>query len=150
MQRYGTFILLKSLQLALGLSLLTGYAGGAIAADEEQEFYRNKQVEIVVGTTPGDAYDLYARIMARFLGKYIPGNPTFVVKNMPGAGGLTVSNYLYNQAPRDGTVISAPTQSIPIASLLAPSGVRYDPTKFSWIGSISKDIFVAYTRPHRV
>jgi tripartite-type tricarboxylate transporter receptor subunit TctC len=136
--------LVLSPRLALSLSLLVGATAQAMAADADDNFYKGKQIEIVVGSTPGDAYDFYARIVARYMGKYIPGNPTFVVKNMPGAGGLTVSNYMFNTAPRDGTVISAPTQSIPTAALLLPSGVRYDPTKFSWIGSISKDVFVAY------
>jgi tripartite-type tricarboxylate transporter receptor subunit TctC len=115
-----------------------------MVANAESDFYRNKQIEIDVGATPGDAYDIYARIVARVMSKYIPGNPTFVVRNMPGAGGLIVANYIYNTAPSDGTVIAAATQSIPTASLLSPSGVRYDPTKLSWIGSLTKDVFVAY------
>src|SRR5581483_8158380 len=94
--------------------------------------------------TPGSAYDFFARNIARGMSRHIPGNPTIVVKYMPGAGGLTLSNFMYNQAPRDGTVIAATSQSMPIESLLAPSGVRYDPNRFSWIGSASKDVFVAY------
>ncbi|HWG03525.1 MAG TPA: hypothetical protein VG271_00800 [Beijerinckiaceae bacterium] len=130
--------------LALSFLLVAG-AAQVLAADSDSDFYKNKQIVIYVGTTPGDAYDLFARTLVHFIGKYIPGDPTFVIQYMPGAGGLIVSNYMYNSAPRDGTVIAAPTQSIPTASLLAPSGVRYDPTQFSWIGSITKDVFVAYT-----
>ena len=133
-----------SIRLALGIYLFIGYAIDAVAADSESDFYKSKQIEINVGSTPGDAYDIFARIVARYMGKYIPGNPAFVIKYLPGAGGLILSSYMYNTAPHDGTVIAAATQSIPTASLLAPSGVRYDPTKFSWIGSISKDVFVAY------
>jgi tripartite-type tricarboxylate transporter receptor subunit TctC len=132
------------LRLALCISPLVGSAPLASAADSENDFYKGKQIQIFAGSTPGDAYDLFARIIARVMGKYIPGNPTFVVQYMPGAGGLNLSNYMYNTAAHDGTVIAAPTQSIPTASLLAPSGVRYDPTKFSWIGNITKDVFVAY------
>jgi tripartite-type tricarboxylate transporter receptor subunit TctC len=131
-------------RLALSIFPLFGCTFGAAAADSENDFYKGKQIQIFVGTTPGDAYDLFARIIARVMGKYIPGNPTFIVQYMPGAGGMTVSNYMYNTAARDGTVIAAPTQSIPTASLLAPTGVRYDPTEFSWIGSITKDVFVSY------
>jgi tripartite-type tricarboxylate transporter receptor subunit TctC len=132
------------LQLVLGISLLAECEAGATAGDNDQEFYRNKQISLVVGSTPGSAYDFFARTIARVMGRHIAGNPAIVVRNMPGAGGLTVSNYMYNLAPRDGTVIAATTQSMPIASLLAPTGVRYDPTKFSWIGSAAKDVFVAY------
>ncbi len=139
----------RGTSILLGLALLdiVLFAGGTIAAraaDDEQDFYRGKQISLVVGGTPGSAYDFFARNIARVMGKYIPGNPQIVVKYMPGAGGLTVSNFMYNQAPRDGTVIGATTQSMPIASLLAPTGVRYDPTRFSWIGSAAKDVFVAY------
>ena len=132
------------IRFALSVFLIVGSVFEAAAADSDTDFYKGKQIQLFVGTTPGDAYDLFARIVARVMGKYIPGNPTFVVQYMPGAGGLADSNYMYNTAARDGTVISAPTQSIPTASLLAPSGVRYDPTKFSWIGSVTKDVFVSY------
>ena len=128
----------------LGISLLAGSVAAARAADPDNDFYRNKHIDLIVGSTPGDGYDFFARIVARVIGRYIPGNPNIVVEYMPGAGGLTVANYLYNLAPRDGTVIAAPTQSIPTAALLTPRGVRYDPTRFSWIGSLSKDVFVAY------
>src|SRR6266567_341181 len=132
------------LQLVLGIFLLADCKIGAMAADNEQDFYRNKQISLVVGSTPGSAYDFFARTIARVMGRHVSGNPAIVVRYMPGAGGLTVSNFMYNLAPRDGTVIAATSQSMPIASLLAPTGVRYDPTKFSWIGSASKDVFVAY------
>jgi len=124
--------------------LLLAAACDAAAAVEEPEFYRNKQITLAVGSTPGSAYDFFARIVARVMGRHIPGNPAIVVKHMPGAGGLTVSNYMYNIAARDGTIIAATTQSMPTAAWLTPSGVRYDPTRFSYIGSISKDVFVAY------
>jgi tripartite-type tricarboxylate transporter receptor subunit TctC len=128
----------------LGLLLIAICNGKANAAGEEGDFYRGRQINLVVGTTPGASYDFFARIVSRVMGRHIPGNPAIVVRNMPGAGGLTVSNYLYNLAPRDGTVIAATTQGMPTAALLTPDGVRYDPTRFSYLGSISKDVFVAY------
>jgi tripartite-type tricarboxylate transporter receptor subunit TctC len=131
--------------LAAGLCLLALATIPARAeTDEDHDFYRGKQITLVVGSTPGASYDFFARIMARVLGRHIPGNPPIVVKNMPGAGGLTVSNYMYNLAPRDGTVIASTTQSMPTAAFLTPDGVRYDSTRFSYLGSIAKDVFVAY------
>jgi tripartite-type tricarboxylate transporter receptor subunit TctC len=129
--------------IAASLFVLLPLGGtGAIAADEG--YYRDKQITLLVGSTPGAAYDFFARIVARVMGRHIPGNPAIVVKNMPGAGGLTISNYMYNVAPRDGTIIAATTQSMPTAAFLTSEGVRYDSTRFSYLGSIAKDVFVAY------
>src|SRR5262249_51057248 len=75
------------------------------AADPVADFYKGKQIRFVVRTTPGGDYDQYSRLLARFMGKYIPGNPQFVVVNMPGGGGITAANYMAQVAPRDGTVI---------------------------------------------
>src|SRR6266508_3083275 len=85
-------------------------AGGkpAAPADDIADFYKGKTVTMVVGTPAGGGYDIYARLLARHLGKYIPGNPSIVVQNRPGAGGIIATNYVYDVAPQDGSVILAP------------------------------------------
>src|SRR5882724_3640468 len=91
--------------------LLMGCAPAA--ADPVADFYKGKQIRFVVRATPGGDYDQYSRLLARFMGKYIPGNPQFVVVNMPGGGGITAANYMAQVAPRDGTVIGIVSQGIP-------------------------------------
>src|SRR5437868_6113555 len=95
---------LAVLGLVLGLALGTGVISSPARAQIAVEnFYKGRTVELVIGTTPGGSYDLYGRLIARNLGKHIPGNPTVIVKNMPGAGHLRMTNWLYNVAPRDGS-----------------------------------------------
>jgi len=104
-------------------------------AQSVEEFYRGKRIEIRVGTGPGGGYDLAARLLARYIGKYIPGNPTAIVQNVPGAASLALMNQLYNTAPTDGTVLGVVTNGVPTAPLLTPEAVRFDLTRFQWIGS---------------
>ncbi len=126
------------LVFALGLGIIAGPA----AADDN--FYAGKQIRLIVSTDAGGAYDGYARMLAQVIKDHIPGNPTIVVQNMPGAGGLKAANYIYNSAPRDGTVIAATHSSIPTGPLTAPGSALYDVTKLSWIGSITSDPYVGY------
>jgi tripartite-type tricarboxylate transporter receptor subunit TctC len=97
---------------------------------------------MIVGYTAGGGYDLYARALARHMGRHIPGNPGFVVNNMPGAGSLTNANYLYNVAPKDGTVIGTIGRGLAMEPLIGQSKVQFDATKFSWIGSGTNEISV--------
>src|SRR6266446_1027676 len=90
----------------------------AHAADAVADFYKGKTVQVLIGFGPGGGYDLYARTLARYLGKYIPGQPTVLAQNMPGAGSLKVVNYLYNAAPRDGTVLASFARGIVFEPLL--------------------------------
>jgi tripartite-type tricarboxylate transporter receptor subunit TctC len=109
----------------------------------EDNFYAGKTVQIVVGFTPGGGFDLYARRLARYLGGNIPGNPTVVVQNMPGAGSLRAANYLYNAAPPDGTTIAEFAPGVVVAPLLgAREGTYFEAPKFAWLGSMSQDISV--------
>ena len=110
-------------------------AGAARAQDAVADFYRGKQIFIRIGSSAGSGYDLAGRIVAPFLTKYIPGNPAVVVQNVPGAGGLTLSNQLYNTAPKDGTVIGLVSNGMPTAPMLTPDQARFDISKFAWIGS---------------
>jgi tripartite-type tricarboxylate transporter receptor subunit TctC len=107
-------------------------------ADAVADFYRGRTVNLVVGYGPGGGYDLCARLIARHLGRYIPGHPAVVVQNMPGAGSLRAANYLYGVAPNDGATIGAFARDMPLLSVLGnTSGVRFDPRKFVWLGSSS-------------
>ena len=98
-------------------------------------FKGGKQLRFVLGASPGQDYDVWARLIGRHLSRHLPGSPVVVVQNMPGAGHMLATNWLYNVAPRDGTVWGMVSRNIPNAAFQNFSGVRYDPIKFNWIGS---------------
>ena len=127
--------------IAIGLAALAGLpAVPARAADAVANFYRGKTVQVLIGFSPGGGYDIYARTLARYMGKHIPGNPTLVAQNMPGAGTLKVANYIYNVAPKDGTVFGTFARGIPMEKLLGRTvGERFDATKFTWLGSVTDE-----------
>ena len=115
--------------------------GTAVSAEEN--FYAGKTVQIVVGFTPGGGFDLYARALARHMGRHIPGDPTLIVENMPGAGSLRAANYIYNAAPNDGTVIAEFAPGVVVAPALGMSeGTYFEAPKFVWLGSIAQDISI--------
>ena len=128
----------------LALGFLLAFARPA-PAESVEGFYRGKNVTLLISYSVGGGYDLYARLLARFLGKHIPGNPTIVPENMPGAGGLRASNYLYSAAAKDGSVIGTFSRSIPTMPLVTPSAASFDGRKFSWIGSMSGDTSLCLT-----
>jgi tripartite-type tricarboxylate transporter receptor subunit TctC len=113
-------------------------------ADSIEGFYRGRSLMVLIGHSAGGGYDLYARTLARFLGRHIPGQPVVVPQNMPGAGGLRLANYLYAAAPKDGSVIGTFSRSIPTLPLLAPPAA-FDGTKFTWLGSMSGDTSLCLT-----
>jgi tripartite-type tricarboxylate transporter receptor subunit TctC len=127
---------------------LLGIRGAS--ADPIADFYKGKQVQMIVGYGSGGGYDIYARVLARYLGSYISGNPTVVVQNMVGAGSLVAANYLYGKAPNDGTVIGTFDRGLPLMAILGTSAnVRFDPLKFTWLGSASSfagDAFLLFAR----
>ena len=130
--------------LAVASSLLFG-AGSANAAQSVADFYRGKIVSMYVGFTVGAGYDVHNRLMARYIGKYLPGNPTVVPLNMEGAGSLKLTNWLYNVAPKDGTVIGMIARGIPFEPLLGstpPASIRFDALKFNWVGSTTDEVSV--------
>jgi tripartite-type tricarboxylate transporter receptor subunit TctC len=110
----------------------------------QDKFYQGKQLRLVVSTDAGGAYDTYARLVSQILKENIPGNPTIIVQNMPGASGLKAANYIATTAPRDGTVIAATHAGILTAQLTSPGTAAFDATRLSWIGSITTDPFVGY------
>jgi len=111
-------------------------------AQSPAEFYKGKTVDLNIAYSVGGGYDLYARLVARHLGKHIPGNPTVVPKNMEGAGGLRLANWLYQAAPRDGTALGATSRSVAFEPLLGNKAAQYDASKFSWIGSANDEVSV--------
>ena len=127
--------------LTLAFGLLVWPAGAAIA-DNVADFYRGKTVTMVVGTPAGGGYDIYARLLVRHLAKHIPGNPTIIVQNRPGAGSVIAANYVYEVAPQDGTVLLAATRTAAFAQLLGQPGTRYLATKFNWLGSMNNEVGV--------
>ena len=129
--------------LAWALGVTSAAAQGAPATSENvADFYRGKTIAMVVGTPAGGGYDIYARLLARHLGKHIPGNPLIIVQNKPGAGSVIAANYVYEVAPQDGTVILAATRTAAFAQLLGQSGTRYQATKLNWLGSMNNEVGV--------
>jgi tripartite-type tricarboxylate transporter receptor subunit TctC len=104
-------------------------------ADPVAEFYRGKQVRFIISSATGGDYDQWSRMIVRFLGKHMPGNPTFIPQNMPGGGQIIATNHLFNAAAQDGTVIGMIGRNLPNDALLKKEGVRFDPLKFNWLGS---------------
>lgn len=104
-------------------------------ADPVADFYKGKQLTIIVGSASGGDYDTWARMISRYFVKYIPGNPEAIVQNMPGAGGIRATNFTYNISPRDGSVVAMTSRNAPFKALSGDKTVRFDPTKMNWIGS---------------
>jgi tripartite-type tricarboxylate transporter receptor subunit TctC len=119
-------------------------AASPAVAQTPAEFFKDKQMTFYVGLSPGGGYDLNARLVARHIGRYIPGQPQVIVRNMPGGGGLVMTNYVANVSPKDGLHIGAPQRGIPFEPLLGDaSHAKFDPVKLQWIGSANADTSVA-------
>jgi tripartite-type tricarboxylate transporter receptor subunit TctC len=114
----------------------------AASAQSPAEFYKGRTVDIYVGYSVGGAYDLYARVIARHLGKHIPGNPTIVPKNMEGAGSLRLANWLYNVGPKDGTALATIGRGTAFDPLLGSKGAQFQADHFTWIGSANNEVSV--------
>lgn len=133
----------------MGMRTKSGLAAGILAAATllwsatttiAAEDFKGKQVKVIVGSGTGGGYDGHARLLARHMGRHIPGNPTFIVQNMPGAGSLAAANHIYNIAPKDGTVFGTTHRFVPIMPLLEMDGAKFDASKFTYIGSSDKEI----------
>jgi tripartite-type tricarboxylate transporter receptor subunit TctC len=134
------------------LALVTLFATvlPAHAQDDVAAFYAGKTVRLIVGVGVGTGYDINARLLARHIGRHIPGNPTIIVQNQPGAGSLTMTNQMFAAGPFDGTVLGASFNGLPTAPLLQPNGVRFDATKMNWVGSTNREtqtMYVWHTAP---
>ena len=121
-------------------------------AQSVAEFYSGKQITLIVGASAGGGYDTQARLVARHLGKHVPGNPTIIVQNMPGAGSLTATNYIQNGAAKDGSVLALVMRSMLLIKNWSPATVRFDLSQINWIGSINSEVAVTaawHTAPHK-
>jgi tripartite-type tricarboxylate transporter receptor subunit TctC len=127
-RRYAHWI--AALALAIGLS------SGARAQSAE-EFYKNKQIQMIVGHEVGNDYDIGGRLLARHLSKHLPGQPTVVVQNMPNAAGLAAANHLYTRAPRDGSVLGSISRNLPSQAVMGLPNIEADPRRFNWLGATS-------------
>jgi tripartite-type tricarboxylate transporter receptor subunit TctC len=115
------------------ITVLAALAAGAAAGADD--FYKNRQIKLIIGNNVGTSYDITARLVGDHISRHIQGNPRIVTQNMPGATGLIAANYVYNIAPRDGSVFSAAHQSLPLRQLFGDKSVKYDAAKLQWIGS---------------
>jgi tripartite-type tricarboxylate transporter receptor subunit TctC len=131
-------LLSKAALAAMAACLLAGPA----VADDVADFYKGRTVIMTVGSDAGGGYDIYVRLLARHLGKYIPGNPSIIIQIRSGAASIRATNYVYEVAPQDGTVILAPNRTAAFAQLLGQSGPQYDPVRLNWLGSMNNEVGV--------
>jgi tripartite-type tricarboxylate transporter receptor subunit TctC len=124
----------------LALVATLAFWAAPAAAQSVADFYRGKTVTIVVSTSTGGGYDAMARALSRHISRHIPGNPNVVVRNMPGAGGITAVNWLYNAAEKDGTIVGLVQNGTPLEPLFGTKEARYDATKFNWLGTPSYEV----------
>jgi tripartite-type tricarboxylate transporter receptor subunit TctC len=134
-----------SVRAVIALVLVAGGLSHA-AADEVADFYRGRQIQVVIGHEVGGGYDVYGRLVGRFMSKHLPGNPRVIAQNMVGAGGRKAANWLYGIASRDGSVIGVTAQTTPLDQALKQEGVAFDASRFNWIGNpiIDNQIFFAW------
>ncbi|MFN4283280.1 MAG: Bug family tripartite tricarboxylate transporter substrate binding protein [Alphaproteobacteria bacterium] len=128
--------------VALSAAALAFLPATAQAQQSVEQFYKGKTINMYIGFAPGGSYDSLARMVSRYMGKHIPGNPTIVPQNMPGAGGFKAANYMYSVAPKDGTALSALSQTAALEEALKNPGVQYKSNEFAWIGRATSNIEV--------
>ena len=131
------------LMAALGTALLATATVQPAQAQAPEVFYKGKQMIMLVYSPGGSTYDIYARALVRHMDRHMPGKPNFVVQNMPGAGGLKAIDYLYNIAPKDGSVIGTVGRGLPFEPMLGRAEAKFDPQKFFWVGSMNRDTSLA-------
>jgi tripartite-type tricarboxylate transporter receptor subunit TctC len=152
--RQDKFLMRRTMWICAGLigaGAIWGHSSPA-AGQSVVDFYKGRNVTIVVGSDVGGGYDLNARTLARHLGRHIPGNPNIIVQNKPGASSIVAANYVYEVSPKDGSVIAAVQRPIPFQPLLGETGLRYDVRKIQWLGSSMNELGVVvawHTAPQR-
>ncbi|HSR55903.1 MAG TPA: hypothetical protein VLN73_06655 [Alphaproteobacteria bacterium] len=127
----------SALALAAGVGLAAGTAPAR--ADPIADFYKGKRIKMIVGSSPGGGYATYARLITRHLGKYVPGNPSFIVQNMDGAGSIVAANFVANVAPKDGTVIVGLQRNIALVQILGTKGPKFKAKELNWLGSLANE-----------
>lgn len=120
------------------LGLAAAVTAGTVRADAIADFYKGKQVNVIVPFGAGGGYALYTQIVTRHLPKFVPGNPSMVPQYMPGAGGVKAANYVFSVAPKDGSLISMVSDSVVLAEVISPDSVRYRVNEFTWIGTMER------------
>jgi tripartite-type tricarboxylate transporter receptor subunit TctC len=133
---------MRNITRAIVVGMLLAAGSVPAAADEISDFYKGKSVTIVVGHEAATGFDIYARVLARHLGRHIPGNPNIIVQNMTGASGITAANWLYNVAPKDGTVMATFVHTVPFEPLMGNSAARFEAAKFAWIGNMEESVAI--------
>lgn len=134
----------RLIRCGIAAALLVALVAQPARSAGVEDFYKGKTVSLLIGYSVGGGYDAYGRLLARHLGKHIPGNPSIVPQNMTGAGSLKAANYLYSLAPKDGSVIGTFSRSLGIAPLLDKA--EFDSTKFTWLGSVTDEVSLCVTR----
>lgn len=125
----------------LVLGALAVLATTPVAAQPSGDMFKGKTVTVFIGFSAGGGYDVYARMVARYIGKYLPGNPTVIPQNMPGAGSLTLANHIYNVAPKDGTAFGSVEGGILFEKLYnKDTPIKFDPRKFTWVGGVNREV----------
>lgn len=132
------------LAIRRGALALAGVTVGATASlgQSVEDFYKDRKIKYILGSAGGGGYDVYSRTVTRTMGKHLPGNPTFIIQNMPGAGGVVAANYLYNVSPRDGSELGMTGRASAIEPLINPAdkSAKFVATKFNWIGTPQQEI----------
>jgi tripartite-type tricarboxylate transporter receptor subunit TctC len=134
----------RFLTAVLALALMP--ASAAPAQDAVAQFYRGKQINLIIGTSAGGGYDTYARLLARRFGNYIPGNPSVVPQNMPGAGSNKAAGFIYSIAPKDGTAVGAIFSGAILQPLIGDTPTPHDPSKFVYLGNANSEVFICIAR----
>src|SRR5262245_65248435 len=137
-------IQLRLLTICMAASMAAGIWLALPAPARADDFYKGKTINLIIATATGGGYDTYARLIGRHLGRHIPGEPTVVAQNMPGAAGIRAANYLYAAAPKDGTAIGMLDQATHLDQVLGTPGLTADATRFNWIGRILSNSAVLY------
>ncbi|MDH3239774.1 MAG: hypothetical protein OEO83_03825 [Alphaproteobacteria bacterium] len=132
---------IRTFGTALGLTGVLALAGGIspASADAVSDFYKSKRMQMLVGSAPGGGYDTYARLITRHIGRYIPGKPKFITKNMDGAGSIVVMNFVANVAPKDGTVIAGLQRNIALVQIMGTKGPQFKAEDINWLGSLANE-----------
>lgn len=130
--------------LAFNAALIAATAPGESAAQTPADYFKGKDVRILIGFPPGGGYDLYGRLVARHIGKQLPGQPNVIAQSMPGAGSVLVANHLAHVAPRDGTVLGTFASGVPAVPLLTPDQAKFDARELTWIGSANTETQLDY------
>ena len=125
---------MKSGTFVATIALIAAFTA-PLAAEPVEDFYKGKPLRLIVGANAGDGYDIWSRLIARHMGRHVPGKPNIIVQNMPGAGTIAAANYLFNIAPKDGTVFGSFSRSLPPQAVLNRANIKFDPRQFGWLGS---------------